>query len=392
LGKKILDLEPLYSTEKKGKTRVWYASIYHDTSTNTAHSVIQFGQENGKMQTSVLEYTKGKYIGKKNETTPLEQCTNETQRKWIDKKEKEGYKEENDAANDGAKDNDGVVADRYYPMLAKTYDPDDKKNKIVYPCHLQPKLDGLRCIVYTDSAGSVVFQSREGGHFVSMGHLIPELSSIFEEHPSVVFDGELYTTDIPFEELAGLIKKQKISAADKIRLRDVHYHIYDLIPSDTQPFHARYETLQAILHESYQHIDLVPTHIVHSIDEFKKWFKEYTTKHQMEGVMLRNSDGIYVQKHRSDDLQKYKEFLEEEFEIVGFKEGDGRDKGCVIWECQTPEKRRFYVRPKGTLKMRQDLFKHGNDYIGAKLTVIFQEKSEQGVPRFPIGKSIRDGF
>ena len=91
-------------------------------------------------------------------------------------------------------------------------------------------------------------------------------------------------------------------------------------------------------------------------------------------------------------MQKYKEFHEEEYPIVGFDQGDGRDKGTVIWKCQTKEGRVFSVRPRGTHEYRNDLFKNGKLYVGKQLTVIFQELSELNVPRFPVGKAIRDNY
>ena len=108
--------------------------------------------------------------------------------------------------------------------------------------------------------------------------------------------------------------------------------------------------------------------------------------------MLRNVNGFYQENYRSNDLMKYKEFFEDEYKIVGFKEATGRDSGTVIWECETKDGTRFSVRPKGTLDARREWFANGEKYVGKKLTVIFQELSEMGVPRFPVGKAIRDGY
>ena len=83
--------------------------------------------------------------------------------------------------------------------------------------------------------------------------------------------------------------------------------------------------------------------------------------------------------------------MESEYEIVGFKQGDGRDKGTVIWVCKTDNKE-FSVRPKGTIDSRKELFINAKSCIGKKLTVIYQELSEMGVPRFPVGKAIRDDY
>ena len=50
---------------------------------------------------------------------------------------------------------------------------------------------------------------------------------ILKKFPDLVLDGELYTDKIPFEELAGLIKKKKLSDIDIERLKLVSYHVYD---------------------------------------------------------------------------------------------------------------------------------------------------------------------
>jgi hypothetical protein len=105
-------------------------------------------------------------------------------------------------------------------------------------------------------------------------------------------------------------------------------------------------------------------------------------------------DGIYRTDYRSHDLQKYKEFFEDEFQIIGFKEGDGRDKGTVIWVCKTEGKdgKEFSVRPRGSVALRTELYKNAHEWVGKQLTVIYQERMESGIPRFPVGKSVRDNF
>ena len=42
------------------------------------------------------------------------------------------------------------------------------------------------------------------------------------------------------------------------------------------------------------------------------------------------------------------------------------------------------------LKEARELYDNGNKYIGSLLTVIFQEYTNDGIPRFPVGKGIRD--
>ena len=92
----IEKLPTLYGIEKNGKIKTWAANIYLkgiNKKSDHAFATIEHGQQDGKKQLTVRDYTEGKNIGKKNETTPVEQCIAETRKKWLDKKEKESYQE-----------------------------------------------------------------------------------------------------------------------------------------------------------------------------------------------------------------------------------------------------------------------------------------------------------
>jgi DNA ligase-1 len=415
----IESLPILYGTEKNGKTRVWIAKIYLKGKSKSAQAqaeasafaTIEHGQLDGKLQLTIREYTEGKNIGKKNETTPLQQCIAETKRKWTDKHEKESYQETiQDEASASASAPD-QPAKKYFPMLAHTFEPTAttaKKNNIVFPCFVQPKLDGLRCIMYRDSiTGDLHCQSRTGAYFDTMDHIKTSLAPVFAKHPQLILDGELYTTEIPFEELAGLIKKKKLTPNDKDRLRAIEYHIYDIV-DETKPFEDRHAMIRKIFAQNAasrmasphatstsdhlpQFIRLVPTTEAKTPADFKALFSEFIET-GYEGIMLRNKKGMYRCNYRSHDLQKYKEFLEDEFPIVGFTQGDGRDKGTIIWICVTKEGKEFSVRPRGTMEHRRKLFQTGEKYVGKKLTIIYQELTEEGKPRFPVGKDVRDKY
>ena len=363
-----MEFPTLYGTEKSGKTKIWNASI--EKKENVSIVTIEYGQIDGKKQVAVREYTSGKNIGKKNETTHYAQAVSETERKWTDKKEKEGYSEHTNERSD-----------KIFPMLASKYNP-----KRSYPCFVQPKLDGLRCIMYLKD--KVVAQSRCGSFFESVEHITASLAPFFKSHPRIALDGELYTKEIPFEVLAGIIKKKKISPEDREKLSLVKYHVYDMIDLEKElPFNERCEFIQGL---AFPNVEIVETVKIESVDEFKRMFSVYIEDY--EGIMLRNINGMYRQGFRSNDLQKYKEFQEEEYTIVGYQQGSGRDQGTVIWTCKNEEGREFHVRPKGTVEFRKEMYKKGDECIGKKLTVIFQELSELRIPRFPVGKAIRDNY
>lgn len=388
----------LYGVEKNGKVKIWKATVYYDNENSKAISSIEFGQIDGKKQTASREYIEGKNIGKKNETTALQQCINETKKKWSDKRDKESYKEANNLdkkedLDDDKRDKESYDSDeKYFPMLAHTYEPESNKNKkndIIFPCYVQPKLDGLRCIMYS-RGGVIRCQSRTGTYFDTMSHIMDELSYFFKNN-NIILDGELYTDEIPFEELAGLIKKKKISDSDREKLKNIKYHVYDIIDSN-KPYSERYKDIDRhIALSNYKYVIPVTTNIANTKEDFKNYFSEFIIK-GYEGIMLRNINGLYRCNYRSHDLQKYKEFKESEYTIVGFKEGDGRDKGTVIWICKTSDNKEFSVRPKGTMESRREWFTKGDKFIGKNLTVIYQELSDLGIPRFPVGKAVRDDY
>jgi ATP-dependent DNA ligase len=425
----IEQFPPLYGIEKNGKIKTWIANIYLkgiNRDKDHAFATIEHGQQDGKKQITVRDYTEGKNIGKKNETTPLQQCISETRKKWLDKKEKESYQEtmpilqtlkkdekekeqhhhDQPSENMASAVNSSVSAEKkYFPMLAHKFEPESKttkKNTITFPCFVQPKLDGLRCVIYRDSnTGEIRRQSRTGTYFDTMTHIAKSLAPLFERYPDVVLDGELYTTEIPFEELAGLIKTKKLTAKDHERLCMIDYHIYDIV-DEKSVYQKRYTDIKKMFasvaaatlsspHELPQYIRLVETIEVNTKVEFKSEFSRFIEE-GYEGIMLRNKEGKYRCNYRSHDLQKYKEFEEDEFKIVGFTQGDGRDKGTVIWICETKEEKKFTVRPRGTMESRRKLFENGNKYVGKMLTVIYQELTEEGKPRFPVGKDIRENY
>ena len=114
-------------------------------------------------------------------------------------------------------------------------------------------------------------------------------------------------------------------------------------------------------------------------------------KEGYEGLILRNKNGLYEENKRSYNLQKLKRFKDEEFKIINYTTpSEGKEVGCVIWECITKEGKKFSVRPEGNYNERKKLYKQGKKYIGKMLTVRYQELTNENIPRFPVGICIRD--
>jgi DNA ligase-1 len=267
-------------------------------------------------------------------------------------------------------------------MLALDY---NKRGKdIVFPCYAQRKLDGVRCVAI---AGKGLFSRNGKPMSANLSAIRAEIDSLPE---GTILDGELYADKehLSFQEIVGLVKRETAKAGDADKIKHMYLCVYDTIRDGSNKDRKKWlETL--FVENTFRHLRLLPTAVCNS-DEDAKFYHAKFVEEGFEGLILRNVKGLYKIGHRSKDLQKYKEFLDEEFAIVGFKEGDGLEKGCVIWTCRTREGSDFDCRPRGSREERMALYRTGASNIGKLLTVRFQEWTDDKMPRFPVGIAIRN--
>jgi DNA ligase-1 len=217
-----------------------------------------------------------------------------------------------------------------------------------------------------------------------MDHIVKEINKL---PPTIILDGELYSDTLTFQEIVGLVKRETLKKGDDEKQLQIKFHIYDIV--NEMPYEQRYANLQMLFNKyKFKYLELVKTEMCESEEKMKELHSQYVTD-GYEGIMLRNKTGPY-KNARSIDLQKYKEFFDDEYEVVGYKEGEGVEEGCVLWTCKTPEGKTFNCRPRGTREDRADMFINGKKYVGKKLTVRFQELTDDKVPRFPVGITFRD--
>ena len=383
----------LYSKSKTGKTQVWQIQVIKSGGDGpaaagggspTAIIRVTYGYEDGKQVVNEKEITKGKNLGKVNQTTPYEQALLDAQSTWEGKIDT-GYAEKlsNAQAPSLASSNAVAAHKTISPMLAQDYHKQGKK--IIFPCYVQAKLDGVRSIFFNNA-----LTSRNGKAFTGLDHIIAELAPATEE--GLILDGEVYSTTLSFQQFVGLVKKKTYTAADKEQLKHVNLWVYDCV--NDQPFEQRLQILKTFFAKhKFTQIHLLPTEECARREDLKGFHDKYVLEGN-EGLMVRNKQGMYQLGARSYDLQKYKEFEDKEYKVTGFTDGQGLEKGLVIWTCVTPEGNSFQVRPRGTHEDRaaifKDVTKHPAKYIGKELTVRFQELSNDGIPRFPVGISFRD--
>jgi len=355
-------LPKLFAISSKGKTKEWEIKA-EENKIITTH-----GYVDGKKQTDE-QTVEGKNIGKSNETTPHQQAVAQAISKWNSKKDKR-YRTSIEIES-------GISSSALLPMLAVDYKK--RKHDIVFPCYAQPKLDGVRCIA--DKIESIVYNSRKGKDYG------PVVSDEFDYELNILMqdiknpDGELYTPDLTFQEIISAVKKKRELT------KELKYYIYDQVNDDD--FDDRYRDLSnAFAKNDFKKLVLVPCVIVNNEEELKMTHLKFVAA-GYEGTILRNFKGSYILEHRSKNLQKYKDFIDAEFRIIGFKQGTGRESGTIIFRCVC-DGGEFDVRPKGTREDRQRWFRDGNQLLNKMLTVRYQGLSDSGIPRFPVGIVIRD--
>ncbi len=345
--------------------------------------VTKWGQIGGAIQETRDEIKAGKNLGRANATTAEQQAASEAQSHW-EKKLKKGYVQSLENAKDGKTDD--IIEGGIFPMLAHKFSKHG--HKLNYPCYLQPKLDGHRCIAMTDENGQCTLWSRTRKPITSMTHIIEVIGNL--GMPNTIFDGELYNHDYKdrFEDLTSFIRNREF----KTGAEEVQYHIYDM-PSSWN-FHNRWEFLKSHLDLSKQQIAskfirTVETILVNSRDELMTKF-EHFLEQGYEGAIARNVLGEYVNE-RSYNLLKVKEFDEDEFLVIGVEEGRGKLSGHAVFLCKTKNGVEFGVKLKGKQEMLKQYFDHPESAIGRQLTVEFKGyTNKNGAPRFPVALRFRE--
>jgi DNA ligase-1 len=385
----IIETPELQSKNVRGQIKYWQAyGIKKDDGKCYYYTLCWHQLENSETSartTSELNQVVGKNRGRSNETSDEEQLIFEVgvlERK----KREEGYHVEGEEPT--------LVLS--LPMLAYKYPKEG--SKLRFPCYAQPKLDGFRCVT-----NSELFWTRKGKLYPS-----DVVSQFSFDTNGLIPDGELMLPpDYPFEQV-----KSATAKFNKELTPLLQYHIFDCVPDGEQmsfdmTFEHRYKYYMEMLKQA-KNTGILPDNvfpvkctIVNNVEEAETLLMK-SLRLGYEGIMLRNIDGIYSINHRSRDLLKFKfldtvggmiGFEDAEFEVVGCKDGRGRESGAIIYTCVTSDGTKFDVRPEGTIEERRMLytgFIHERLFpVGHKLTVRYQNLSKYGVPRFPVGIAFR---
>lgn len=396
----IKNFATLYGKDIKGKIKTWQLKV--ERYENYSVIVILYGYN--RMIETRRQINSGKNLNKANKTSPYTQALAEATSKWTRKCDIEKYTAaslqvdlENIENIENVEENKENVEDEnnFLPMLAQDYQK--QKKKVTYPCMIQSKLDGMRCIYNTTTNKITTRQGKEYIIVKSSGKLYEELQKLPK---GLILDGELYTDKLNFEALGVLRKTKKLTNEELINLHKIEYHIYDMIDT-TLIFENRNKNIKKLLIESkqkYEKLIYVPTFTVYSEEQIKEYHIKFLEQ-GFEGTMIRNKDSLYKTKCRSSDLLKYKDFQDAEFKISSYtaeKDTSGADENLIVWvvdvNCHQGDFTiKVKVRPQGTKEERKELYKkcveNFSQFKNKNLWTKFFEYTADGSLRFPSTKT-----
>jgi len=273
-----------------------------------------------------------------------------------------------------------------YPASAKPID----YNK---PVFIQPKLDGVRCVIQCDGnpakRGIVAF-SRTGKEWKNIDHILEQLIPFFIKYPYVILDGELYNHDLRdnFEKIISLVRKTKPTDEDRLEAsKKTQFHCYDII-DEKLPFDQRNEFINQSLMLLGDSIYIVDTNMVFREDDAKVYHARNLDK-GYEGSIVR-TNGTYQCK-RSHNLRKFKDFQDSEAKIINWVEGKGKRIGTIgKFVAVDANGNEFGMPVMDKFEYLQNNFKEMQGWVGKTATFTYFERTKAGSYRHPLFKTIRD--
>jgi len=272
------------------------------------------------------------------------------------------------------------------PMLAHKYD--NKRVDWSKPVYIQPKLDGVRCLITQSGAFS-----RTGKQFKNINHIELSLNRFFDQHPDVILDGELYNHDLKndFEKIISLVRKQKPTDDDRLDAKNLtQFHCYDYFDGvQYDSYKTRMNNL--VTSDIYNYcIKYVPAKLVDSYNYARTLHEEYLAA-GYEGSIIR-LDGLY--KHgRSYDLMKFKDFSDAEATIINYELGKGKRTGTLGKFIMLDDEGIQFGCPPGkgyTYKDLASMLVEIDYYIGKRATFTYFQRTQAGSYRHPLFKCIRN--
>jgi ATP-dependent DNA ligase len=366
-SQKSWKLEPLFRHDANGRESTWQIGF-----DGVDRLVMRFGKVGG-----VIRNTKT-VVEPKGKRDMQEQALQEARHRYDEKIRKDGYHLAEQVS-------EGISQ----PMLAQKWIPE--KTRLKYPVIAQAKLDGIRCLALRET-NSILLRSRNNKPFYYLGHIRTAVKELFAFLPDQsIPDGEFYSLDLDFNTIASITRQKNQAHPGEVSLS---YWIFDLIllQEENKSFIERYNILVEAYNRCWPEgsnvIKVVPIEEANSAEDLLGHHDKYVQE-GYEGLIIRKPESKY-KFGRGSNLLKYKEFTDEEAEVIDVEEAKGTEEGAAILVVRDIRDNELSVRFRGSMEQRRMWLQYPDEVIGKKATIRYQETTPDGKPRFPVGIAIRD--
>ncbi len=351
-------MRTLYGKDSKGDLRVWRID------TEGSEVVVKHGKLGGKI--TEKRYTaEGKSKGKSNETLPEQQAVLEAEAKYV-KQLKSGYFADKD---------DALSFQEFSPVKCHSFN--DHSHKLIYPCNVGIKLDGMRIMI--DAQGNAWSKQGEPLELPKHWEGVKELAVKYSG-----LDGECYAG---LKDKGGLSLQKVISAFRKPN-QDTHklqYWVYD-IPID-KDYSERNNLLKELKSEKPDWVQVILGYEINNIQDADDYF-EFAVDEGCEGVVYRNYKGKYEFGKRSYDLLKRKK-RETTEALIESVEVDKNNWGVLYCKLENGVKFKCQMRVDAD-EVNYRLYENAVTLIGLTIEVEFESLSDAGIPGKPVGIGLRE--
>ena len=175
------------------------------------------------------------------------------------------------------------------------------------------KLDGIRCIL---KEGEILSRSLKQIQCKQLRERLEPLRKFSEEN-NVIFDGEIYSPKLNFQEIAHFTMTKDLG--DEELPDHLRFYCFDMLDKLNDPFEIRNDKMEGIIGLYNQIAYPVEQRIVDSAKEVESYFEEVLSQ-GYEGLILRDPKSLY--KHgrgtiREAIIFKVKPFLELDAQVTG---------------------------------------------------------------------------
>lgn len=388
---------PMFKFDANKVQRIWYAG-FNGHSTMSVH-----GQFRGKLQESEPYEIKTNTSGR----SLVEQAVLDLRHDYEVKARKDGYR----FAGEPPPGRDTAM--KGHPWKRD-------KDKLYYPVGIQPKLNGVRCLIKRNSeTGVLEFKSNGSKSWDFTDILGDDVEQLLEHIPmDVELDGELYIHGMSLQKIGSIVRTVKTKHPLRHLLK---YYIFGMRTPVDMVFESRYNMLMDAFEDAgaemldhnenveqdarsiavaaeLGNIKLVVTRVAENIDDIDYLTDEFVSYGYEGSVIYKMGSSLpedkikeaYYKPGKSKNIIKVKPFEDAEGTVIDVTEGEGKAKGKAMLLIQEADGTTTLMTPSFDEETRSEWWENPDLILGKLVTFKFYGRTDDGKPSHANVIAIRD--